>query len=172
MDNKKPEFGFWTVNGTIDFAFMPADLIPVGVEGPIPIRLQSGTGEWGERHIRQEHGGWLLQQHTSAAEIVHRKLTQPGGVYVTEHASKFKVNISLAPAALLVLRFISSKNPFFTVVTVYFKDSGRIDGDYLGVYPGSTSSLPSSSPPKFSPPLAAMSATVRYRKRRTLSKAA
>ena len=93
MRNNKTEFGFWTVNGSPDFAWMPSGRVPVTrCSRPVPIRLQVGTREWGAQHIALRHGSWLAQHGVSAAEMVHLKLSQPGSIYATEEASKLKVN--------------------------------------------------------------------------------
>jgi hypothetical protein len=137
MRNNKKEFGFWTANGSPDFAWMPPGLVPVARRGhPVPIRLQVGTKEWGAHHITLRHGSWLAQHGVSAAEMVYLKLSQPGGVYAAEEASKLKVNLRLSPTALLILRYFERPLPFLTVVTAYSKGSGKLDGNYLGVYPG------------------------------------
>lgn len=172
MNNKKPEFGFWTVNGSIDFAFMPPGLVSMASSESVPIRLQVGTKEWGERHIREGHGNWLVQQGTSAAQMVHLKLSQPGSIYATEETSKLKVNITLSPTALLVLRFIPQPQPFFTVVTVYVKSSGKLDGAYLGAYPGNVPAQSNVKAPVFAPPAEPVDTKVTYRKRRAFDKAA
>jgi hypothetical protein len=67
---------------------------------------------------------------------VYLKLSQPGSVYAAEEASKLKVNLRLSPTALLILRYFERPLPFLTVVTAYSKGSGKLDGNYLGVYPG------------------------------------
>ncbi|MFM0179086.1 MULTISPECIES: hypothetical protein [Paraburkholderia] len=172
MTNKKPEFEFWTVNGSTDFAFMPPGLVSMAPSTSVPIRLQHGTGEWGEVHINRNHGSWLMQQGTTAAEMVHKKLSQPGSIFTTEEESKLKVNITLSPTALLVLRFIPWQQPFFTVVTVYFKSAGRLDGQYLGTYPGTGGPQTPGQAVVFTPPATPSHPQVTYRKRRILDKAA
>lgn len=131
------KYDFYSANGVIDFAYFPnAILSDIGVDGiDIPIRLQRGDAGFGAVHIVREHGRWLDLHKLDAVSMVWLKLQGNGKIYTTEEDDKLKINLYLHPKALLVLRFIPKKEPFFTVVTTYLSD-GSLDGDELGHYPG------------------------------------
>lgn len=160
------KYDFYSASGVIDFAYFPnAILNDIGVDGiDIPIRLQRGDAGFGAFHIVKEHGRWLDLHKLDVASMVWLKLQGNGKVYTTEEDDKLKINLYLNPKALLVLRFIPKKEPFFTVVTTYLSD-GVLDGDELGHYPGNGEcTIPNIilPPPKKKP-------TVIIKKKRTLA---
>lgn len=125
------QYGFWTVDGSIDFGHMPGGIIP-GIADALPIRLQHGNNVWGVHHINARHGGWLTRNNHTAASMVHLKLQQSGKVFATEAEDKTKVSMTVHPSALLVLKYVP-RYECLTVVTVYGQQ-GRLDGELLGHY--------------------------------------
>lgn len=124
-------YGFWTVNGSTTFGTMPGGILP-GIAEPVPIVLQVGNNKWGATHIDFRHSSWLAKNSQTAASMVYKKLGQSGTVFTTEAADKTKVNLTITPAALLVLQYIP-KFQYLTVTTIFFKDD-KLDGTYLGRY--------------------------------------
>lgn len=168
------QFGFWTVNGSSTFGVMPGDIIN-GVSEPIPIKLQVGNRYWGVTHIETKHRHWLEINNHTAASMVYRKLSDAGAVYTTEEDDKSKVNLTLNPSAILILRYIPQQK-FLTVVSIYNRRDA-IDGTFLGRYLGSGAFGRGQVPtPTFEPPvvmtpkaiLEPASIVVTYKKTRTL----
>ena len=122
-------------NGSFDLATMPGGVVDFS-PNHTPIRLQRGDGGFGAHHIAAKHGVWLDRHKKTVTEMVWEKLQQPGLIYTTEDASKLKVTMRFPPPALLLLRHISSAQPFFTVVSLYLLE-GAVDGEPLGQYPTS-----------------------------------
>lgn len=127
------EYDFWLIDGSSDFAVIPANIIPEITEST-PIRLQNGHAGFGALHIKKRHGHWVLKNEPSGcvATITHRKLSQVGTLYSTEEKGKLSIAMRMAPQAFMVLRH---EKTFFTVVTLYFKQSA-IDGSKIGRYLG------------------------------------
>ena len=126
----------WLVDGSPNFAIFPGGIIE-SISSDAPILLKVGNQAFGETHIRTKHAQWLAKHQRTVAEMVHFKLGQPGQIYCTENGSKFKINLGIAPSALLVLNFLSHEQigPHFSVTTLYYHQQ-RLDGMPLGRYPG------------------------------------
>lgn len=67
--------------------------------------------------------------------MVYLKLTQTGIVYAAGDTNKSKIRLTLAPAVLLILKYIPSEH-FLSVTSLYLKKD-MPDGDELGRYYGS-----------------------------------
>lgn len=156
---KHPKYDFYSVNDTIDFAYMP--IIEGITDKTIPIRLQRGDSSFGSTHIDYKHKAWLQKNKTTAPEMVWIKLQQSGFIYTTEEDDKLKVVMRMPPAALVVLRFIEAREPFFSIVSVYFRE-GQLDGTKLGIYP----STKNDATPEFTIPDLPKTATVFIKKKR------
>lgn len=127
---------YWTVNGQLNFGFIPGGLTPVA-KAPLPVRLQRGdaNAQWGHDHIVADHAHWIKTTGLSIPQLLLTKLAQPGQAYTTEVDAKFKIKLNLTPNSLLLLKFTPGSDPFFGVTSLYFRDS-HIDGQRLGSYPG------------------------------------
>jgi len=139
---------YWTVNGQINFGFIPGGLVP-SVKDPLPVRLQRGdaNAQWGHDHIIADHAHWIRSTGLSVPHLLLTKLAQPGQAYTTEVDSKFKIKLNLTPNALLLLKLTQGADPFFGVTSLYFRNSS-VDGSWLGNYPACThaSSLLAANP--------------------------
>lgn len=124
----------WTVNGSPDIGTFPAGILP-HVTANTPIRLQRGNAEWGSQHIEAKHGHWLKKFKLSAGQMVWTKCQQAGTVYTTEADQKYKVSLRIYPSALLLLRYMDEKSPWFRVVTIYLH-TGALDGQQVGKFQG------------------------------------
>lgn len=124
-------YDFWLIDGSPDFAVIPANIIP-GITKETPIRLQNGHAGFGVHHIIQRHGHWISINEPSGcvATITHRKLSQAGTIYSSN--GKFSIAMRMAPDAFMVLQH---EKIFFTVVTMYYK-RGPIDDEKIGRYLG------------------------------------
>jgi hypothetical protein len=148
-----------------DIGVFPGGLIE-WITTDTPIRLQRGDSKWGARHIAIKHGHWLKKEKLEVSEMVWRKLSQPGSVYVSEDDGKLKISLRIHPSALMILRYIKTPTDrFFTVVSVYAHPNA-LDGTHVGVYrpPSNVSQIP----PVFTLPLPPPLPQVTYKKRRTL----
>jgi len=127
----------WLVNNSPNFAIFPANLIP-SIEADTPIWLKVGSKQFGEIHIREKHSHWIKKLNKTVPELVYFKLGQTGNIHCTDIDSRLKINLSIAPSALLVLDYMgNARTPHFSVTTIY-QHSGSIDGDNIGRYLGST----------------------------------
>jgi hypothetical protein len=169
---------YWTVNGDINFGYIPGGLTPVSADA-LPVRLQTGViqGKWGHDHIRYDHADWVNRSGYSVPHLVLLKLSQPGTIYDTNVRGKFKINIILNPNSLLVLTYQHDEaDPYFGVTTLYFRNS-RLDGSVIGRFPGCSYAQQhlKVNPPVFQlqlPPPPPPPPTITYRKKRTFVKPA
>lgn len=126
----------WLVDGRADFSIFPSGIV-ADVNVATPIRLSVGHLGFGEVHISHKHKPVLLKHKLSAPEFVYMKLAHSGVVHCCEERDKLKINLTIHPAALIVLTLIepSGKEPFFSVTTIY-QQNRKLDGDKIGRYPG------------------------------------
>ena len=129
-----------------------------------PICLQRGNAEWGSTHIENRHGHWLKKNNVSAAEMVWLKCQHTGTIYTTERHDKYKINLILHPAALMVLRFIPGHSPYLRVLTIY-NHQGTLDGQSLGRFIGRRWTGAGAKPTFALPVPAGVAITVRPKKR-------
>lgn len=118
---------YWTVNGDINFGFIPGGLTPAAGEST-PVRLQRGdpNAQWGHDHIWIDHSRWVESTGLSIPHLLLTKLAQPGNVFTTEVDTKFKIAINLGPNALLILRYTPGSQLIFRChVAVLQKFSNR-----------------------------------------------
>lgn len=127
---------FWTVNGSLDFGYIPGGLIPIATTRT-PVRLQRGDriGLWGHDHILADHYRWVVEKGMTIPHLLLTKLSQPGTVWTTDVSSKFKIGIQLSPGALLILKYWGGADAFFGVTSLYFKNSA-VDGTFVGKFRG------------------------------------
>jgi hypothetical protein len=125
------ETDYWQADGNIDFAYLPANLIPSFPDGG-PIRLHVGNSAHGQKHIDFKHQPWLTKLGLQACEVVWDKLQKPAQIYSSDKQSAFKLSFRFSPEALMVIEWRWSAN-YFSVVTLYSHPS-RIDGQLLGRY--------------------------------------
>jgi len=126
-------YDFYAAADGLDIGIFPGGLVP-DIPADLPIRLQRGNGQWGALHIATKHGHWLKKQGLDVHEMVWHKLRQRGAIYTTEENGKLKISLRISPAALVVLRLISSgAEVFMTVVSVYFHPKA-LDGTKLAEY--------------------------------------
>lgn len=128
------EEDFWTVDGERNFGIMPAGLTPITADS-VPILLHRGDAAWGETHIRCGHQPWLNKLKMTAPQLVWMKCQQSGQLFDPQDSRhKFTIALTVAPTALLVLRFVQ-KDGIFTVVTLYNRNrppGGILIGRYVG----------------------------------------
>jgi len=124
----------WLANGSKNFSILPANTIP-SIKTDTPIWLKVGDKLFGEKHIQKRHYHWVQKNGLSVPELVHLKLGHHGNIYCSESDSKIKVNLALNPSALLILEFIESNTPHFSVTTLYYHN-GQLDGHKIGRYKG------------------------------------
>jgi len=126
-------YDFWLIDGSPNFAVIPAGVIPQLTENT-PIRLQNGNTWFGARHILKRHRPWLVkhQPNGCVATLAHRKLSQIGRVYSTEEDNKLSFAMRVHPEALMILRH---EKDFLTIVSMYLKQS-QIEGTEILRYMG------------------------------------
>lgn len=99
----------WLVDDSPTFAIFPGGIVgPIDTDVPIFLKVGHPTS-FGAEHIRVKHANWLSEHNKTVAEMVHLKLGQSGNIYCTEENSKFKINLQIHPAALLVLNLLDGR---------------------------------------------------------------
>lgn len=123
----------WLINGSLDFAVIPAGTIP-NIEENMPIRLPVGDKKYGAIHILEGHRHWVMktQPDGCVATLVHRKLSQSGRIFTTESSGKLALVMKLSPEAFMVLRRAPG---CFSVTTLYSRPR-QPDGVELARYMG------------------------------------
>lgn len=125
---------FWLVDGSPDFATIPAGVIARYRDTPVPIRLPYGDSKYGAVHILNRHSRWVKkhQPNDCVATLVHRKLSQAGRLYTAEEPSKLTLAMRVSPDAFMVLKMMRD---FLSITTMYLRQrplEGQEIGKYLG----------------------------------------
>ena len=129
-------YDLWMADGSSSFGIIQP--VPGITTEAAAICLQRGDAGFGACHIETRHAQWVKNQGCCAPELVWRKFRQSGKIWSTEETGKYKIWLPLTPAALLVLRYVESKN-FWTVITLYLLQ-GSLDGQPVGTYSDSMKS--------------------------------
>ncbi|MNO64850.1 hypothetical protein D3C76_555870 [compost metagenome] len=133
MSEGKGKDRFWLINGSPDFAVIPAGTLP-GFDVDMPIRLPVGDNKFGAAHILNKHYHWVMKAQPSGcvATLVHRKLSQPGRIFTTDSSDKLALVMRVAPDAFMVLKKIPD---FFSITTLYVRPR-QTEGVELARYTG------------------------------------
>lgn len=137
-EHDKEEFYFWSINGSIDLAIIPANTIQ-GIPHTLPIRLQNGfakgTKGFGYLHILHNHGHQFarLRPSQDVFGFLVKKLGQ-GGSFHYQDGKRKGLFLAMQPSGIILLDYMAQgKNSFFTIITAYTCQK-RADGQCIGRY--------------------------------------